>query len=112
MSIAVVLAGVGLGEGLASGGEFGGELRAIAALGIPGVGESDREDRGDEDFGEAKSEARGHRRLAAGLKPLSFLAVFLRRPERPAPSAKRFAEKCKGGRHFERSETSAPLRAF
>jgi hypothetical protein len=35
LRVAVVLAGVGLRQGQAAGGEVGGELRAVAAIGAP-----------------------------------------------------------------------------
>jgi hypothetical protein len=36
LGVAVVLAGVGLRQGLAAGGEVGYELGAVAAIGAPG----------------------------------------------------------------------------
>jgi len=41
--VAVVLAGVGLRQGLPAGGEIRGELRAVAAIGAPGGEQSQNE---------------------------------------------------------------------
>jgi hypothetical protein len=41
LRVAFVLAGVSGGQELAGGGEFGGKLRAVAAVGAPGLHQSD-----------------------------------------------------------------------
>ena len=49
LRVAVALASVGSGEKLLGGGEFGGELRAIAAVGAPGFADGDAGNSGDEE---------------------------------------------------------------
>ena len=61
LRVAVVLARIGRGEKLLCGGEFRGELGAIAAVGAPGVDHCDTENRSEDKSHESKIETSCHR---------------------------------------------------
>jgi hypothetical protein len=60
LGVAVALAEGGLGKRLIGGGEIGGELGALAAVGAPGDEHGDGEGGGDEEFCETEWDPQWH----------------------------------------------------
>jgi len=61
LRITIALTRIGRGEKLLCGGEFGGALSAIAAVGAPGMDHRDTENRSEDKSHESKVETSGHR---------------------------------------------------